>query len=109
MRTVTVDTTIAAGVLESDMLGIVAPGLTWAPNAKFNVGVFDASSGITRQLTLAVAATENLTIPAGTFSVYRIEVTGAEQPQTMFVTATAPHRIVKTALTGQPVEFVLVK
>lgn len=109
MKTVAIDTTIAPGVLESDMVAIVAPGLKWAPNARFTVGSFDASSGATRQITLAVTGTESMKVPAGTFSVYRVEITGGEQPATMFVTTAAPYRIVKTSLTGQPVEFVLVK
>jgi predicted Zn-dependent peptidase len=109
IRTIAIDTTIAPGVLESDMVAMMTPGLKWAPNAKFTVSSFDASSGATRQLTLSVVGTESITVPAGTFSVYRVSITGGEQPAAMFVTTAAPFRLVKTSLTGQPVEFVLVK
>jgi len=109
MKTVTVDTTIAPGVLDDNMINALVPGLRWAPNAKFTVSAFDASAGTTKPLTLSVAGTESVTVPAGTFPVYRVELTGQSQPMTLFVTTTAPYRIVKMAMAGTPVEFVLVK
>ena len=109
MKTVAVDTTIAPGVLDDNMINALVPGLRWTPTAKFSVSAFDASSGTTKQMTLSVAGTESVTVPAGTFPVYRVEVTGQDQPMTLFVTTAAPYRIVKMALAGTPVEFVLVK
>jgi hypothetical protein len=91
------------------MVSALVPGLKWAPNAKFTVSAFDASSGTIKQLTLAVTATESVTVPAGTFPAYRVELTGGEQPLTFFITTAEPYRIVKMAFSGAPVEFVLVK
>jgi hypothetical protein len=62
-----------------------------------------------KQLTMTVAATETITVPAGTFPAYRVEMSGAEQPITFWVTTAEPYRTVKMAFTGAPVEFVLVK
>ena len=109
MKSVTVDTTIAPGVLDGNMISALVPGLRWAPNARFTVGAFDAAAGTTKQVTLGVAGTESVTVPAGTFPVYRVELTGQDQPLTLFITTAAPYRIVKMAMTGTPVEFVLVK
>ena len=109
MKSVAVDTTIAPGVLDDEMVLALVPGLRWAPNAKFTVGAFDASEGATRQISLSVAATESVTVPAGTFPVYRVELTGQSQPMTLFVTTAAPYRIVKMTLAGTPVEFVLAR
>ena len=50
-----------------------------------------------------------VTVPAGTFPVYRVELSGLSQNLTYFVTTAAPFRIVKMAIAGTPVEFVLVK
>jgi zinc protease len=108
-KTVNVDTTIAPGVLDDNMISALTPGLKWAPNAKFTVSAFDASSGAVKQLTLTVAGTESVTVPAGTFAVYRVELVGLDQPLTYFVTTAEPYRIVKMTFTGAPVEFVLVK
>ena len=109
MKTVNVDTTVAPGVLDDNMISALVPGLRWAPNAKFTVSAFDAASGTVKQLTLSGAGTESVTVPAGTFPVYRVDLTGQEQPLTFFVTTAEPFRIVKMAFAGAPVEFVLVK
>ena len=109
MKTVNVDTTIATGVLDDNMISALVPGLKWAPNAKFTVSAFDASSGTVKQFTMAVSGTESVTVPAGTFPAYRVDLTGGEQPLTLFITTAEPYRIVKMAFTGAPVEFVLVK
>jgi hypothetical protein len=109
VKSVTFDTTVAPGVLDDNMVGALIPGLRWAPGAKFSFGAFDASSGSVKQLSLNVAGTESVTVPAGTFSVYRVEQSGGDQTSTLFITATAPHRVVKVTLNGAPIEFVLVK
>lgn len=109
IKTVTVDTTLAPGVLDTDMIIALVPGLKWAPNSKFNVSAFDAASGAVKNITLSVTGTESVTVPAGTFQAYRVERTGEDQPLTLFVTTDAPYRIVKMGITGTPVEIVLVK
>ena len=109
MKSITIDTIIAPGVLDDNMITALVPGLRWTPNAKFNVNSFDAGSGALKPLTLAVTASEFVTVPAGSFQVYRVDLTGQEQPLTMFITTTAPHRIVKMMLVGTPIEFLLVK
>jgi hypothetical protein len=50
-----------------------------------------------------------VTVPAGTFEAYRVELTGAEAPLTYFVTTAAPYRVVRIAFAGQPIEMVLAK
>lgn len=108
-KTVTVDTTVAPGVLDDNMISALVPGLPWSPTARFSVSAFDGSTGAVKQVMMAVAGTESVTVPAGTFQAYRVEMTGGPAPITMFVSATAPHRIVKMAPAGVPIEFVLVK
>ncbi len=109
LKAITVDTTIAPGVLDDNMISALVPGLRWAPNAKFGVNAFDASTGTIKQLAMSVAGTESVTVPAGTFPVYRIELAGSTPPMTFYVTTATPHRIVKMAMVGTPLEFVLVK
>jgi hypothetical protein len=109
LQSVTVDTTVAPGVLDDNMIGALVPALNWAPNAKFTVSSFDAASNSVRPITLSVAGSESVTVPAGTFPVYRVELTGQSQPLTLYVTTASPHRVVKMAPGGAPIEFVLVK
>ncbi|MDH3368341.1 MAG: hypothetical protein OEO17_10885, partial [Gemmatimonadota bacterium] len=65
--------------------------------------------GSVAPLTFKVAAVEDVTVPAGTFSVFRIEMTGGQQPATFYVTRDTPRRVVKMVPAGQPVSLELVK
>lgn len=110
LKTSAVDTTVAAGVLDDNMIQAIVPGLAWAPNARFSLGTFDAASATVRQVQLAAgAAPEPVTVPAGTFPAFRVEMTGLQQPITLYVTSAAPHRVVKVVPVGAPIEFLLAK
>jgi hypothetical protein len=65
------------------------------------------SEGHGRILTLAVTGEESVTVPAGTFACWRLEVTGGEQGMTFFVSKDAPYIVVKYAMVGMPVGFEL--
>ena len=103
-----VDVEVPAHVLDDNAITPLIPTLPWAPGAKFSLAVFSAGEGALKQRTLTVAGTEQVTVPAGTFSVCRVDVTGG-QGATLFVTTDAPHRLVKSAPATMPIEFVLVK
>jgi predicted Zn-dependent peptidase len=109
IENVKVDTTVAAGVLIDNMIFALVPTLNWTPNAKFTVSSYDAATNSVRPVTLSVGGTEDVTVPAGTFPAYRVLMSGQSQPLTLYITTAAPHRVVKMAPAGQPVEFVLVK
>ncbi|MEO5813704.1 MAG: insulinase family protein [Gemmatimonadaceae bacterium] len=108
-KTLAIDTTVAPGVLDGNTIVALVPGLKWAPGAKFTISAFDGSTSAVKQVTMAVVGTESVTVPAGTFPVYRVERTGDAQPITYYITTAEPHRIVKVVFSGAPVEFVLVK
>ena len=61
------------------------------------------------ETTLSVAGTESVTVPAGTFQAYRVEVTGGPTPVTYWVEQAAPHRLLKLQPAGTPLEVVRVK
>lgn len=109
VRTVAIDTAIAAGTLDDNAVQAIVPALKWTPNAKFQMSVFSAGQGGLRPMTLNVAGKESVMVPAGTFDVYRAELTGGQAPVTLFVTTAAPHRVVKVTIAGAPIEFLLVK
>ena len=95
-----------AGVfLRRNLITVLLPVFAWAPGATFTVPVFLSGKGEVNSLTLSVAATESITVPAGTFEVYRVEIVGGSAPVAMYVTTTAPHRLVKVAPAGAPLEF----
>lgn len=109
MKTVNVDTTVAAGTTDENLLQTIIPTLRWAPGAKHSVTAFGASDAAPKTFTMTVAGEEQLTVPAGTFAAWKLDVTGGQLPTTFHITKDAPHRVLKIAPVGQPIEIVLVK
>lgn len=107
--TTAIDTAVAQGAIDDNLLTAIIPALEWSPTASITLPVFLSGKGYVQSLTLAVKGMETLTVPAGTFEVYRIELSGGQAPVAMFVTTDAAHRLVKIAPRGTPLEFVLAK
>ena len=109
VSTIAIDTTIAIGAIDDNLITALLPVLEWSPTASITLPVFLSGKGYTQTVTLAVKSTEQLTVPAGTFEVYRVELSGGQAPVAMFVTTDATHRLMKIAPQGAPLEFVLAK
>ncbi len=109
MKSVTFDTTVVVGTIDDNALQALIPALRWAPGVKHTLPVFQSGKGAQVQLTFAVTGEEKVTVPAGVFDVYRVDLSGGEQPATFFITKAQPHRLVKVTVAGAPVEFVLAK
>ena len=107
--TTAIDTTVTAGTIDDNLLTALLPALEWSPTASITLSVFLSGKGYVQPVMLAVKGTENLTVPAGTFEVYRVELSGGQASVAMFVTTDAAHRLVKIAPRGAPLEFVLAK
>jgi len=58
---------------------------------------------------MKVTGTQSVTVPAGTFDSYVVEMTGGQVPLMFYVTTAQPYRVVKSAPVGPPIEIVLVK
>ncbi|HEV8263816.1 MAG TPA: insulinase family protein [Gemmatimonadales bacterium] len=108
-RTVTVDTTIAPGTIDDNALRVVVTALPLAEGKTFNLNVFSSAEGVTKVATVKVAGVENVTVPAGTFEAYRLEISGMQLPLVMHVTTEAPRRLLRIAAVGAPLVFQLVK
>jgi hypothetical protein len=109
VTTIAIDTTVVAGAIDDNLITALLPAFDWSPTASFTVPIFLSGKGYVQSLTLAVKGTEKLTVPAGTFDVYRIELSGGQAPVSMYVTTEMPRRLVKIAPRGAPLEFVLAK
>jgi hypothetical protein len=107
--TVSIDTTVAAGAIDDNLITALLPSLDWTPDASFTLPVFLSGKGYEQSVTLTVKGTEKLTVPAGTFEVYRVDLSGGQAPVAMYITTDASHRLVKIAPRGAPLEFVLAK
>jgi hypothetical protein len=56
---------------------------------------FNVTIGGLTTLTYRVDGTQRVTVPAGTFSALRVEVTGEPQPRTIFVRRDPPHLVLR--------------
>lgn len=90
---------------EMDTWYLAAAGL--APGSSFELPIFNVMTGGVVRVTYRVAAAESVTVPAGTFETYRVEVSGGPQPIHVWVARDAPHLAVKQEYPGQPVTVVL--
>ncbi len=104
-----IDTAVAAGTYDASAVPVVAPALPLAPGQTFNLSFFSSDENTTKVLSFKVGAPEPVTVPAGTFQAYRVDVTGSRVPFVMYVTTTTPRRVVKTEFIGQPFVVELVK
>jgi hypothetical protein len=109
MRDVTVDTTVVPGTLDDNQIAIVMSALPYAAQARWSLPVFSGGQGQLRTYQLSVVGEESVTVPAGTYVCWKVEVAGAEQPVTMYVSKEPPVGIVKLELSGMPVSFELVQ
>ena len=108
-KPITIDTTADAGTIDDNALGLLLAALPLEAGKTFNLSVFSSGEGSSKIVTVKVAALENVSVPAGTFAAYRLELTGMQLPVVMHVTQQSPRRLVRIAPTGAPLVFELVK
>jgi hypothetical protein len=104
-----VDTAPPPGTIDENAVPFVVPALPLAPGKTFTMTFFTPSENAIKVLTFKVGASESVSVPAGTFQAFRIDVTGSRVPFTMYVGTDVPRRVVKTEFVGQPFVVELVK
>jgi hypothetical protein len=109
VKTVDVDTALAVGTFDTNQLQAVLPALALAEGASITVSVFNASDGSIKPVTFKVEGVEDVTVPAGTFSTFKVSMAGGDFPAVLYVSRETPRRVVKIEVVGQPVAFELVK
>jgi hypothetical protein len=70
---------------------------------EITVPYFNLLGGNIISVTYRVTGTEEVTVPAGTFSAYRVEVSGTPQPLSLLLRRDAPHILLRQEMTGAPV------
>jgi len=109
VKEVQVNAEVPAGAIDDNLVATLLPTMPWAAGAKLTVPVFASGEGALRSYTFTVAGAESVTVPAGTAQAWRIESTGGQVPVTYWVEQAAPHRLLKLAPAGTPLELVRVK
>lgn len=102
-----VDTTVASGTLDSEALQALVFALPLEEGASITVNSFDAAEGTVKPITVKVAGTEEITVPAGTFQAFKLDITG-DEPLTVYVSHESPRRVLKIEVVGQPIAIELV-
>jgi len=104
-----IDTVLPPGTIDEDAVPFSVPAFPLESGKSFTVSFFSPSDGAVKLLTFKVGAEESVVVPAGTFQAYPIAVTGSRVPFVMYVSTTAPRRLVRTEFVGQPLVVELVK
>ncbi len=101
-----VDRPIPPGALLGDMVELAVWIADLAPGAELSLPVVQLQTGVLETTPVKVAGTEEVTVPAGTFDAYRVDV-GGSGSQTVWARRAAPHVILKVVPKGQPVTMEL--
>ncbi|HEX2191328.1 MAG TPA: insulinase family protein, partial [Longimicrobiaceae bacterium] len=98
----TFDTEVVAGTRFAGMDAWVLAAADLAPGKTISYPVFAPQTGGVVPVTLTVAAEEKVTVPAGTFDAYRVEI-ASDQPATAWVRKDEPHVLLKLQQKTVPV------
>lgn len=104
-----IDTTLPPGTVDENAVPFVVPALPLGAGKAFSLTFFTPSENTIKVLTFKVSGPASVTVPAGTFQAYQIDVTGSRVPFTMYVSTDSPRRVLKTEFVGQPFLVELVK
>lgn len=103
----TFDAEVPAGALLPGMDEFVMAAADLAPGKTLTVPSFNAMAGSVTPITYKVTAEESVTVPAGTFPAYRVEVSGGPTPIVVFVRKDKPHIMLRQEFAGAPVTIEL--
>jgi hypothetical protein len=108
VRSIVVDTTVPSGAVDDNLLQGLLHTLPLAAGKSFTVPLFASGDGVSKEVTITVAGDQTVTVPAGTFETWRLEVTGGQVPVSFWVSKKDP-RVVKLGFAGAPLSFELVR
>lgn len=108
-RAFAIDTAVAPGTIDDNMLQALLPLLPWGPGARWDLTIFSGGRNVAETSRLAVRDTATVQVPAGSFPVWRAELASGGSVVTFYIERDAPHRLVRITVQGSPLEFVLAK
>ena len=108
-RSIQIDTTVVAGTYDETSLTALIPALPLAAGKTLHLSVLSPGEGAPQVFTVHVAGPDSVTVRAGTFLAWRVEITGAPASIVMHVTTATPRRVVRMQPVGAPYVLELVK
>jgi hypothetical protein len=102
VRDADVDTTLAPGTFDALQMTRVLPALPLASRGRWTVRAYTGGDGVVRTLTVSVSGGESVTVPAGTFDCWKVQLSGGQMPTDLYITKAAPYLLVRYAQVGSP-------
>ncbi len=102
-----IDTEVVAGTLLPGMDEFVLAAADLREGRSITLPLYNVMGGNVVNVTYRVTGAEEVTVPAGSFPAYRVEVTGGPQPMTVWVRREAPHIMLRQEMAGVPVSIEL--
>lgn len=103
----TVDTEVVGGTLLPEMEAFALMVSDLVAGQTLTLPLYNLQSDGVVNATFNVTGTEQVTVPAGTFEAFRIEMAAGGQQSVLFVRGDAPHIVLKQEPAGQPVTIEL--
>ncbi len=94
-RDADVDTTLAIAALDRNHLEAVLPALPLVNAGRWTLRYYDGARGLVVTTKVSVMGEESVTVPAGTFACWKVDVVDDRGGGTYDVTKTAPYLVVK--------------
>jgi hypothetical protein len=102
-----VDREVPAGTLIADMVEVAVWIADLAEDKEIRVPVARLETGGVEIQVMRVMGVEQVTVPAGTFPAYRVQIIGSE-PQTVWARVEAPHVLLRIEPAGKLLALELV-
>lgn len=106
VQSYTIDARLPANVIDDNLLHSIFPVLPWSADANWTIPVFSAGKNRLHTIALVATGSEPVTMPSGSVHAYRAELRSDEMTVAIWVSKAAPHRVLKAAPVGAPLELV---
>jgi predicted Zn-dependent peptidase len=90
-----VDVALVKGTILKNSIDILISTLPLENGKSFTFPVLDAQSGTLENITIEVTGEQDVTVPAGPYSTYKVKVKASDGEQIMYVQKATPHFLVK--------------
>ncbi len=90
-----ISVTLVDGTILKGAVDVLISTLPLDVGKSYKFPVVDAQSGKLENVTIDVVGEEDLTVPAGTYSTYKVKVKSGDGEQIMYVQKDSPHWMVK--------------
>lgn len=96
-----IDLPLVKGVILKSSVDVLISTLALETGKTFKFPVIDAQSGSLENITIEVTGEQDLMVPAGSYSTYKVRVKSGDGEQMMYFRKQAPHVLVKQEVPAQ--------